>query len=257
MAWPAESGSLGVIRSESTRRRSPRRRARSRVFDFPARRPTFTLDGRGRYRVFNAAGYRFYRSATGPPRETDPPFATNATLPHEPADTYADGTWYLSASYFNGVIDSGFLPLGSRGETYLRLDLAAGVEVGSPSAAVADVRIEQLAGGIPRIVALYYEPGDNRAEEWAVAYTFNGTDPAEDAPDYTATMPTAGAAILDYNLAAQSHGTVVKARVQTRRSDGDGGWIYSDNSEILTLTIDTSGPTASLAGRNWPGPIGE
>jgi hypothetical protein len=200
------------------------------------------LDGRGKYRVFNAVGYRFYRSNSGPPAETDTPFATNATLPHEPADAYADGTWYLSVSYFNGVIDSGFLPVGPNGETYLRLDITAGAVAGSPPNPANDCQLEVRAAGVVAVLAAYYQADTLMAEEWAVAYTFDGSPPPESTPDYTVAMDAQGLCVLEYDLAAQAHGTTVKARVQTRRNDG--GWIYSEGSAILTATAYTPGPGA-------------
>jgi len=114
---------------------------------------------RGKYRVFNAAEYRFYRSDTAPPDEGDSPFATSASLPHTPTNIYADGIWYLSVSYFNGVLDSGFLPLGPNGETFLRLDISGAEESGSPPDGPATWHIEQRAGGVVGVVGFYMQGG--------------------------------------------------------------------------------------------------
>jgi len=232
-----------------------RRRLRSRATDASTLRARFYHDGRGQYRVFNAAEYRFYRDNAGPPAEDDVPFATSSTLPHTPADVYADGTWFLSVSYFNGVIDSGFLPLGPGGETFLRLDLAAGEQGNSPPQGPADWRLELDAAGVVRVVGFYWESGSLRAGEWAIAYTTDGGAPPEDTPDVTVTM-AAGLAILDYALPAQADGTTVKVRVQTRRDD-DGTWVYSENSIIKTATADAAGPTAPLNAQRWPGQLPE
>jgi len=216
-------------------------------------------DARGLYRVFNAAGYRFYRSNSGPPAESDTPFATNATLPHEPTDTYADGTWYLSVSYFNGVLDSGFLPLGPHGETYLRLDIAAGAASGSPPMGPNDWRLEAQAAGVVRVLGVYFESGDDRADEWAIAYTTNGSTPPADTPDVTQTM-AGGLAVLAYDLPGQSHGTTVKVRLQTRRNDGTAeapDWVYSAASTVLTLSADATGPSAPPSAADWPGQLPE
>ena len=229
----------------------------SRSLFSPATRHRHYHDGRGQYRIFNAAEYRFYRSNSAPPAEDDSPFATNATLPHEPADVYADGTWYLSVSYFNGVLDSGFLPLGLAGETYLRLDIASGTETGSPPYAPQDVRLEASAGGVVRVRGLYFQTGDDRADEWAIAYTFDGSTPAEDTPDYTADLDGEFVlSLLEYDLAAQSHGATVKVRVQVRRNDGteeSPNWVYSEGSTVLTTTADATGPTAPTGGDAWSG----
>jgi len=219
---------------------APIRRPGSRIL--AAKKITYSFEARGRYRIFNAAEYRFYRSNSAPPVEGDTPFATNATLPYEPADTYADGTWYLSASYFNGIYDSGFLPLGAMGETYLRLDLAAGVETAAPPAGPLHWQLQNVGGGVVRIVGLYAEATGDRAGQWSIAYTVNGSTPPTDTPDVTQNMPAEGLAVLSYDLPAQANGTTVKVRLQTRRFDI--AYIYSENSEVQTATADAAGPAA-------------
>lgn len=224
----------------------PRRTARPPI-DFLRRHSAI----RSTYRMFEDAEYRFYRSNSAPPQEGDTPFATNATLPHTPAETYADGTWYLSVSYFNGVIDSGFLPIGAHGETYLRLDIASGAEADAPPLAPQIVRIEDRGGGVVRIVAIYLQAGTNRAEEWAIAYTTDGGTPAADDPDVTVSCTGSGAVVLVYDLPAVADATTVKVRVQTRRNDGTvetPAWSYSEASTVLSLTVETSGPDAAEAG---------
>ncbi len=223
-----------------TRLKKPVRRVRSQIL--AATKVGYLTDARGRYRIFAPAVYRFYRSQTAPPVEGDTPFATNATLPHEPADLFGDGTWFLSVSLFNGIFDSGFLPLGSQGETYLRLDLAAGVETISPPAGPLDWNLQNVGAGVVRIVALYVQDGTKRAADWAIARTFNGSTPATDTPDATEAMPTSGLAILTFDLAGQANGTTVKVRLQTRRYDLSQ--VYSEDSEVKTITADATGPAA-------------
>ena len=229
---------LGVI---ATRQRGRAARIpRSQVL--AAKKITYRAEARGLYRIFNTAEYRFYRSNSAPPVEGDSPFATNATLPHEPADAYADGTWYLSISYFNGIYDSGFLPLGPMGETYVRLDLVAGVETGSPPAGPLRWHIEPRASGVVRVVGIYAQSGPLRASQWALAYTIDGSTPPADTPDVTQAIAAADLDYLIYQLPAQSAGITVKVRLQTRRNDG--GWVYSESSEVLTIAVDATGPTA-------------
>ena len=219
------------------------------------------LDGRGLYRVFNNPEYRFYRDNAAPPAEGDPPFATHATLPHEPAAAFADGTWYLSVSYFNGVLDSGFLPIGEHGETYLRLDLSGGVEENNPPAAPGDLRLEQRAGGVIAVWGLYFQAGSLRADEWAIAYTTDGSTPAADAPDVTVAMAAAvHLEVLEYELPAMGHGWPIKVRVQTRRNDGTAespDWVYSEGSTVLSITADATGPSAPRSGESWTGRVPE
>lgn len=213
-----------------------------------------THAARGLYRVFNAAVYRFYRSNAGPPAEGSVPFATNATLPHEPASTFADGTWWLSVSYFNGVLDSGFLPLGEDGSTAVKIIVLAGASSGTPPRAPVDVRLDRRAGGVVRVAALYYETGGDRAEMWAIGYTVDGSTPAEDTPTTTqAFRHDEGPEILVFDLPAQAHGTTVKVRVQVRR----GVSTYSDDSTVLTTTADAQGPAAPDVLTSWPGPLPE
>lgn len=216
---------------------------------------------RGKYRVFNAAEYRFYWSTTDPPDEGATPDATNSSLPYTTSDTFTDGIYYLSVSYFNGVIDSGFLPLGPNQEKYLRLDLTSGTELDGPPNKPSSVLLEPKASGVVRVVSFYAQTGSLRAEEWAVYYTFDGTDPGSgptDSPDYTETMSTSGLVTLLKDLTGQAHGTTVKVRVQTRRND-EGTYRYSetDSDDINSETADATGPAAVPASEKWPGRLPE
>jgi hypothetical protein len=228
------------------------------VFGWPAMRGRRFMSARGMYRIFNSAGYRFYRLKGSPPREGSVPFATSASLPHTPTATYSDGAWYLSASYFNGVLDSGFLPLGPAGETYVRLDIAGGIVTGSPPAGPLDWRLEQLAGGIVRIQALAFDASPNRADEWAITYTTNGATPPVNSPTATVECSAGGLAVLVYDLPAAANGVTVKVRLQTRRNDGSEEtpvWVYSEASTVKSLVIATTGPTAALGAERWPGTL--
>ena len=201
---------------------------------------------RGKYRIFNAAVYRLYYSASAAPT-TDDLFTTNSTLPHTPADTYGNGSHYFALSYFNGVLDSGFLPIGANGETYLRLDVATDVEVNRPPQGPLDWRLEERAGGVVRVVGVYYQAGALRATQWAIAYTTDESAPPEDTPDETVTMGSGGAVVVSYDLPAQEDATVVNVRLQTRRQDSET-WYYSEGSTAKTVTVDTDGPTAPGSG---------
>jgi len=215
------------------------------------------LDGRGLYRIFNAAEYRFYRSRLGPPTGLAP-FATSDSLPFAADETFSDGTWYLAVSYFSGVLDSGFLPLGPAGETYLQLNIVSGGAAGAPPAAPMDWRLEAAAGGIARVVGVYYEEGDNRAVEWSIAYTTDGSEPTADDPDLTDDVPASGLAVLSYELPAAADGATVKVRLQTRRNDGTEAepiWVYSAGSTVLSIVADATGPSAPIAADRWAGPL--
>lgn len=253
-------------RIATTRRRVPgytrfrnRRRDRSRWVWQATRRnwrnvkpAPFYASWRGRYRVFNPTEYRFWWSdlTAGPPVETDPPDATNATLPYSPTPTFGDGTWGFSMSYYNGVHDSGFLPVGPQGETFLRLDISGGAEAGTPPRAPLDARIEAGAGGTVRLLGAYYEPpaGGLRATDWAVTYTTDGTTPGVPpmvSPTITYPMPTGGIAILDETIGPFDHATQIRVRIQTARAGTPV--VYSENPPVLMVVADLIGPTDGYA----------
>jgi len=257
MAWPTETAVL-YLYPPTRRSWSPPRSFRGQRGGRPQLfRGHFFSGSRGLYHIFNAAVYRFYKSNSGPPVEGDTPFATNATLPFEPADTFADGTWYLSVSLFNGVHDSGFLPVGPNGETYLRLDVAGGAVVTSPPLGPVEWNLQLRPGGVVGILGFTIQTGADRATEWAITYTTNGSTPGTPpavAPDLTQALTFAsGLEILDYDLPAQSEGTTVKVRLQTRRNDGS--WVYSEASTVVVAVADATAPVPPLSGRIAPGEV--
>jgi hypothetical protein len=206
---------------------------------------------RGLFRVWNWPEYRLYRKQDDPPVESDTPFATAPSLPSTPADTFGDGQWYLAAGYYNGIYDSGFGPQDAAGRLYRRLTIDGGQETGLPPKTPDRVALQLRRGGIVRVTATYAENGALRAEEWAIAYTTDGSDPAEDSPDVTRGFDARGAAVLGYELPAQPNGTVVRVRVQVRRNDGADDapvWVYSLGSEVLSATADAEGPAGPEGG---------
>jgi len=253
VAWPSEAGAvLGLVAAPRRRTVPPRRR--SRVVQVHGRGRFYKVL-RGRYRIFGEAVYRFFRSRDGPPAEGDPPWTTSGSLPHEPADTFADGTWYLAVSYFNGVFDSGFLAIGEDGATYRRLDVSGGAEETSPPADPLDVRLEPRAGGIVRVHAVCARPSSDPPVDWAIGYTTDGSTPPADAPDVTEAM-AGRVAVLRYDLPAQGDGTTITVRVQTRRNDGTNevpDWTYSDGVDPKVACADAAGPDAPETLTAWPG----
>lgn len=222
----------------------------------------YYVDARGVYRVFNEAEYRFYRSNSAPPAEDDAAWDTDATLPHEPTDTFSDGTWWIACAWFNGVLSSGFLPVGPAGETYLRIDVTGGTETENPPPGPIDWRLEARPAGVVRVHAVIYLAGETTdPDEWALSYTTNGSAPAEDAPDVTQALRfDVGGELLQYDLPAQANGTTVKVRLQMRRNEGTESvpvWVYSEDSTIKTITADALGPDAPLDLESWPGPLSE
>lgn len=200
------------------------------------------------YRVFNAAEYRFYWDGTTPPAEGDASDETNATLPHTTTATFGNDTWYLVCDRFNGVLSSGFLPVGPHGERYQRIDVVGGVEVGVAPKGPTNWGLVLQPDGVVRIVGYYHETGDLRADTWAIAYTTTGAEPPTDTPDLTQAIPGGAWAVLAYDLPTQADGTMVKVRLQTRRDS-----TYSEGSTVLTATADAEGPTVPGGGERYPG----
>jgi len=209
--------------------------------------------------VFNEAAYYLYRSSSAPPAEDAAPFSVFTSLPRTPTTVFGNNTWWVALQYFNGVMFSGFLPIGPNGERFIRFVVTGGVQTKIPPNAPLDVRLEARAGGVIGVVAAYLQGDALRATEWAITYTTNGSTPGTPpavSPTVTVAFATEHLAVLDYALPAQANGTTVKVRVQTRRDDS-GTFVYSENSTVLTAVADTVGPAAPLVGEDWPGLLPE
>jgi len=229
-----------VNRTPARRRAAARRRAR--VLDGAAFRARRRMTGRGRHRIFNAAEYRVYVNSDRPPQEGDAATETNGSLPYTTTATFGDGAHYVSLSWFNGVLDSGLLPIGAGGETYVRLDVSGGVGIDGPPKAPLDWRLERRSGGVVRMHAVYREESSTtRATFWAIAYSSDGSTPAGGSPDAVVAIPDQGLAVLQYDLPAVADGLTLRVRLQTVR-----GASYSEGSEVKSLVIDRTGPTAPL-----------
>ena len=175
----------------------------------------------------------------------------------------ANGTSVLPAftpAFFQiQVYDSRAL---SAADAWAQGNLYAGVSPifqATPQAAVfapLDCRLSAVGAGVVQITAAYYEDGANRADEWSIAYTINGSDPTADHPGATAELSASGLAVLTYLLPAVANGTTVKVRLQTRRNDGtelESSWVYSADSTVESLLVDVAGPSAPLVADRWPG----
>lgn len=209
---------------------------------------------RGLYRIFNAAVYKFFRSNSAPPDPADSPFATNSTLAFTPTSTFADGTWYISVGYFNGVLDSGFLPLGPQGQTYRRLVISSGVALPQPPSPPTAYSLEVRAGGVIRVLAYYASTADgaNAADQWGISYTIDGSTPPVNSAGIVALMSGGPFVILSYDLPAQADGTVVKVQIQTIRNADTA---YSLPITPLSATAVANGPVGPSWGGSWPGAI--
>ena len=162
-----------------------------------------------------------------------------------PTTTFPNGDWFVSVSLFNGVIDSGFLPLGPNGEPFIRLRVTAGLEAALPPLGATSWGLRVLAGGGVQVEAVYLDLNTLlRADDWAIAFTTDGTDPPADAPTTTVTFPSGQVVTLKHALAAQADGTTVKVRLQTQR---EGSTIYSEHSYVLSVLADAVGEVVGQA----------
>lgn len=212
--------------------------------------------------------YRLYRKLnTAPVPGIDPPFAEGHSLPATPDVAWADGDWYISATRFNGVIESGRYPVGPKGEPYQILTISGAAAGYVPPQGPYSWALEPRPAGVVRIHGTYVGSGDagasagGRAEEWVINYTTDGSVPVAGTPDFTSAMSFAGqVAHLSYDLPAQDHGRNVRVLLRTRRNDGTEGspvWTYSANVDTLLAVADAIGPTSPLAADMWRGRLPE
>lgn len=246
MAWPTEAGSLLLLGADGFGVCHP-------TFGGEVAQPPRVLAHRhgalrGRYRIFNAVEWRFYWNATRPPAEGDTPDETAASLPtlsYTSTATFADGVYYVAMTYFNGVYDSGFLPIGDQGESYRLIEIVDGEAVGNPPQPPGSWRIELASDRTIRIVASYWQSGSERADEWVFNFA-QGTTPPVDEPmtiaGFNPVMPEQGLCIIYFVIPVDfSDSTTINARLQTRRNDGtedEPVWVYSDGGTVQSLIID-------------------
>ena len=244
-----DTGGVFVQAGRGPRRRVRRRRSQAVCPDLWRWR--WTTAGRGKHRIFNTAAYWFYWGTT-PPVQGMGAQATSVTLPYTTTPTFADGTWYFSASWFNGVKESPFLPLGPNGETYLRLDISGGAAVSGPPNPPGGWHLELRPAAYVAVVGFYFQAGALRADQWAAAFDTGVSIPAMDSPSLTPAMTAGGIAVIDAQLPSSfGDGVTVNVRCQTRRNDGTEGspvWVYSEEDEVKTIVTDFTGTTAPPAG---------
>ena len=210
-------------------------------------------EARGLYRIANAPEFRFYQTSGGavPLPDTDTPFAVAASLPDEPAATFADGDRRFAATEFNGFIES-------HARQHDRIFVVGGAAAATPPAEPFDQALVDRAGGVIEITAAYTssgEPSDLIADTWAIWFTTDGStpDPDNDPADDTVAMVFGRDALSllewsaagPYTLPAQADGVVVKVVVRARRA-ADGA--DSVNGTIITATVSTSGPAVPSGG---------
>lgn len=211
--------------------------------DVPNLTSGIEMESRIFYRILGEASVRLYAEPSEP-QYNDTPIAVVPELPATPDVVFEDGTYYLSAAVDNGVI-VGALAVSTimsivDGQVFLQPPL-------KPHSSSLT-----LDEGLPKVSAAYSEEYPYRAHEWAIAYTTDGSTPAANNPDVTASMGFSGTAILVSTLPAVVTGTTVKVRVQVRRNDGTAEepvWTYSVGETVLELLVTLIAPTAAIGGR--------
>lgn len=267
---PAEAGMLPPLLVEDE---PPAGDAREDEWEEPIATPIeppirHYAEARGLYRVWNAPKFRIYRTGPyvaswppvtegEPPAEGDPPWETCDALPYSPAGTFTTGVWLIALSYFNGVLDSGFYPLGPKGEPYRRLFIdAGGQEAGNPPEEPT-WSVEAIAGGRARVRAVYAETGPNRADQWALQLKPGVPPPAnpEIYPPIPADIAGDGVAVWTYDSDPYMGGTMY-ARLYVRRNDGTPEvpvWVYSA-ATLKSVALDNRGAQVEH-GEIWRGPL--
>lgn len=254
MAWPTEAGWMAATVAHSRRSRSARRRRASAA-------GSVVLLALSRHaarfvslsRITEPAEYRIWRTVGSPPDPgSDPVHATPAALPTTDGPLGSIDYFY-AVSYYNGVLDSGLLPIGADGRTWVRVNLDPLVgAIDGPPPDPLDVRLEARPGGVVRVHALWSGARDG-TERWVVTYTDDGSTPLG-APFWVPTIQQsfggASLAVLEADLPASADGSTVRALVQVQ--SGTGLLSYSPGVEA-SVVADAAAPSSSLAGAPWPG----
>ncbi|MGE3182674.1 MAG: hypothetical protein AB7N71_13665 [Phycisphaerae bacterium] len=202
---------------------------------------------RGLYRIENDAEFRIYRKQNAPPVPgVDAVWATASSLPNTPAGTFADGTWYVCVTWFNGYAESGYLRMW-------RFVVSGGVLVDAPPASPVTTEARPEADGLIRVRAVAAREVDakNQPDEWAVWYTDDGSAPGSGDPDITETLEfIGGVAVLDTTIPKSSEGTTIKVLVKTRHS---ASATYSENTSVNTSTAAVQGKADMIQGDVFTG----
>lgn len=200
------------------------------------------LQMQGLSRIFNAAEYRAYRTdGSVPDPDVDSPHATFSALPTTPAGAWADGDWRVALTRFNGVLESLGKPFAPINEAALRLIISGGTEDDLPPAAPKSIQVEDRAGAVIRVTAVYLSNGDSAAgitlpTRWNISWTGDATGSATPALSIIL-----GVARLSYDISL-SDGQEITVSVRTEYDPG-GGYVQSD-AVTETITADGSGPSA-------------
>ena len=266
---PAPTFQCDVIK-QNLLRKKPRNtaeliRLQNQLLNVAGTRSEFNCLFTGLWRINNTAGYNFRWNQNRPPKKTDAINDFSETLPYTPDVTFTTGIVYLAMTEFNGTHESDFYPVGPNGEPYVRIDLDAGVQTISPPAKPTQPTLVDIGGGNARCIA-YYSQHRNRATQFTISISTDGSLPPVDTATYTATIGAGILVPLTLDLDADldpgtfplANGTVLRVRIQTRRNDGTDvspNWTYSETNDkdVQQITIDSIGPDAPPGAVIYPG----
>ena len=200
-------------------------------------------EARGMFRVRGTAMYQAYHKlGSAPTPGVDTAFATSASLPFTPTDTFGDGDRYFTLTKKSAY------GLESTPHHTTRMNISGGTVGGAAPNPPSQLQLFQSAG-IVTAKTLYTRPADSTylADTFALWYTTDGSTPGSGSPNATASVSsTARGAWWIYALPAQVDGVVVKVLVKMKK-----GSVYSDTGLSASLTVDAAGPSAPAAGTVW------
>jgi hypothetical protein len=215
---------------------------------------------RGALRIYNTAEYRFYRTDDGsaPDPDSDAPYATASSLPATPAVDFADGTWNVTVTYFNGVLESSPLAIGPAGETYLTLVIDSGEETeAAPNGPITWRINEEVAAGTTdgtlSVIAMLYVDTDAPADEVGVWVATGASVPSGDgAPDYSTSVPSNSMGVVSIVVPMTDYalGTTVNVGVRVGWTPDGGSRLWSDLE--LSAIVVGSRPSAPISASQVP-----
>lgn len=208
----------------------------------PSWRKRHATQVRGLSRVFNAAEYRFYRKdGSAPVPGTDSPHATASSLPDTPAGAWSDGDWYVTVTYFNGIIESLPKLQGPDGTAAKRLEISGSLEVDAAPGDPSEVTVSAIAGAKIRVVAIYSQARDRGRGITPTHWRLSWSGDASGSASIAFATAQNEEIRLDYEITL-SDGQSVTVVVKTGYDPGTG-FVESDGVQA-TVTADSTGPDA-------------
>lgn len=213
-------------------------------------RKKYQTQVRGRSRIFNAAQYRFYRKdGSVPVPGVDSAHATASSLPSTPAGAWADGDWYITVTYFNGVIESLPKLQPPDGTPAKFLEIASSAEVDLAPGDASEYSISAIAGAKIRAQAIYSLASDRgrgvTPTHWRLSWTGDASGSASIAFGTSQNEEVR----LDYEISL-SDGQEITLTIKTGYDPGTG---FVESAGVqATITADSAGPAAPEVSPSTP-----